>query len=71
MQPKEQKKLVEYVDIPLGWRWGFPKRWTKRPEQPLWEWLVEQGVPEEWARETFVQRRIVKEEEDEPSVPDR
>jgi hypothetical protein len=41
-----------WVDPPSGWRYGFPKIWTR--QVPIQQWLIDNGYPEqdvEWASE--------------------
>jgi len=35
-----------YVDLPEGWRYGFPKAVPKDREHDLRAWVIEQGYPE-------------------------
>lgn len=35
------------VDIPSGWRYGFPKKFEPRDNEQLNEWLVRNGCPKE------------------------
>jgi len=32
-----------WIDPPSGWQYGFPKIWDK--QQPIVEWLIENGYP--------------------------
>ena len=34
------------IDPPEGWRYGFPKSFTKRPDQTEEEWFLENGYPQ-------------------------
>jgi len=34
-----------WIDPPYGWRYGFPKIWDT--QQPIVEWLIENGYPQE------------------------
>lgn len=34
------------IDPPSGWKFGFPKPFTKPKDQPLRDWLIENGLPE-------------------------
>jgi hypothetical protein len=34
-----------WVDPPSGWRYGFPKIWTR--QVPLEQWLIDNGYPEQ------------------------
>lgn len=38
------------IDPASGWMYGFPKPYTKKPEQSLKDWLVENGYPEKDAQ---------------------
>jgi len=35
------------IDPPSGWKYGFPRPLDKKVDQPLEEWLVENGYPQE------------------------
>lgn len=35
------------IDPPSGWKYGFPKPFTKTDDQTMEEWLREEGLPEE------------------------
>lgn len=38
-----------YIDPASGWLYGFPKPYTKRDDQSLKDWLIENGYPEKGA----------------------
>jgi hypothetical protein len=35
------------IDVPWGWEYGFPKVWDVDRDPNLFEWLVQQGYPQE------------------------
>jgi hypothetical protein len=35
------------VDIPFGWKYGFPKPYNPREGEQLNEWLLRNGCPKE------------------------
>lgn len=35
------------IDPPSGWKYGFPKEYTKKEGQTPGDWLIENGYPEE------------------------
>ena len=37
------------IDPPSGWKYGFPKPYTKPKKMSLVEWLIKQGYPKEEA----------------------
>jgi hypothetical protein len=44
--------MMMWIDPPSGWRYGFPKIWTR--QVPIQQWLIDNGYPEqdvEWASE--------------------
>lgn len=36
-----------WVDPPSGWQFGFPKVWDSERDNPVDEWLLEQGYKED------------------------
>lgn len=34
------------IDPPSGWMYGFPKEYTKKPDEDFNEWLVHEGYPQ-------------------------
>jgi len=57
---------VTIIDISGGWRWGFPRVYDKPEEQSFTDWLVEKGVPKEFAKLDYVHQhcRMWEEERD-------
>lgn len=39
------------IDPASGWKYGFPKPYTKAPEETLKDWLVANGYPEKMAQQ--------------------
>ena len=35
------------IDPPSGWRYGFPKEFTREENQSVEEWLLANGYPQE------------------------
>ena len=38
--------MTLWIDPPSGWKYGFPKSYTKPDEQSLESWMLEQGYPQ-------------------------
>lgn len=38
--------LKTMIDPPSGWMYGFPKEYTKKPDEDFNEWLVHEGYPQ-------------------------
>jgi len=57
---------VLIIDIPVGWRLGFPRVYDKPEEQEFSDWLIEKGVPKAFAEEDYVSQncRMWEEERD-------
>lgn len=34
------------IDPPSGWKYGFPKKYTKKPDEDFRQWLIDNGLPE-------------------------
>lgn len=66
MENNVAKTLVKYVDPPLGWRYGFPKRLPDPPPMNMGAWLLENGYPQSEVNiwKGNVPYRIFVEEED-------
>lgn len=39
-----QEMLI--IDPPSGWKYGFPKKYTKKPDEDFRQWLIDNGLPE-------------------------
>jgi len=55
-----------WVDPPSGWRYGFPKIWTR--QAPIQQWLIDNGYPEqdvEWASQRMRWWPVEEGDEDE------
>lgn len=39
------------IDPPSGWQYGFPKPFTKKPDESLKDWLIANGYPEKLAQQ--------------------
>ena len=37
---------IRIIDPPSGWRYGFPKEYTRKENETLEEWLLKEGYPE-------------------------
>ena len=38
--------MTLWIDPPSGWKYGFPKAYTKPEDQSLEAWMLEQGYPQ-------------------------
>lgn len=47
-------KKIQMIDIPSGWRYGFPREFDKPENQSYKDWLLEKGVPKEVADGTML-----------------
>ena len=39
------------VDPPSGWRYGFPKIWNRVKHPDMRQWMIDNGYPENLARQ--------------------
>lgn len=42
----ETNMEILMIDPPSGWKYGFPKPYTRTNDKTLQEWLVENGYPQ-------------------------
>ena len=47
-------KKITMIDIPKGWRYGFPREFDKPSYQSYRDWLLEKGVPEDHIDDTVL-----------------
>lgn len=38
-------RKIKMIDVPGGWRFGFPREFTMPPEGNVKEWVIECGYP--------------------------
>lgn len=53
----ESKK--QWIDVPGGWRYGWPKLWDSSIDPPINEWLKQNGYEEEpaWIRSWYEEQK--------------
>jgi len=42
----DEVKMVLIIDPPSGWKYGFPKPFTKGDDEELEDWLLRNGYPQ-------------------------